>query len=160
MTEHVDLPIWPSKGNRRKLDQQWLELLERHGLSAFLEGSIEAPAQLLKAIEEFNGGLFWDCHETLEAVWLDTSYPLRLFHHAIIKVAVGLYHATRHNRRGARIKLSEGLRLVRVFRPVFMGVHTDVLCREVSEWLARLERDGPVDWGHLDGIPLPRIERE
>ncbi len=61
VTEHVGLPIWPSKGNRRKLDQQWLELLERHGLSAFLEGPIEAPAQLHKAIGEFNGGLFWDC---------------------------------------------------------------------------------------------------
>ena len=160
VTEDVGLPNWPSKGNRRKLDQQWLEVLERNGLAAFLAGPIEAPAQLHKAIEEFNGELFWDCHETLEAVWLGTPYPLRLFHHAIIKVAVGLYHANRHNRRGARVKLSEGVRLLRVFRPVFMGVDTDALCRDASEWVERLERDGPIDWGRLDAIPIPRIDRE
>jgi len=96
-------------------------------------------------------------NETLEAVWLDIPYPLRLFHHAIIKVAVGLYHATHHNRHGARVKLSEGLRLLKIFRPVFMGVHTDALCRDVSEWLARLEQDGHVDWGSWTPSPFPAL---
>ncbi len=84
------MPRWPSGGNRRKLDELWLEKLERHGLSSLLpETPAEGPPQLYKAIDEFNGRLFWECHETLEDVWRNTPYPLRFFYHAIIKVAVG-----------------------------------------------------------------------
>ena len=46
-------------------------------------------------MEQFNGGEFWECHETLEDVWRETPYPFRLFHHAVIKTAVGFHHLTR-----------------------------------------------------------------
>ena len=104
----ASLPRWPSKGNRRKLEEMWLEALEHRGLQAFLEEApAEAPAELHKAIMEFNAGLFWECHESLEDVWRGTPYPLRFFYHAIIKLAVGFYHMSRHNRHGARVKLSD-----------------------------------------------------
>ena len=58
--EENDLPCWPSKGNRRKLDELWLEKLECDGTSAFLtETPAEAPPELYKALEEFNGRMFW-----------------------------------------------------------------------------------------------------
>ena len=88
-----DLPLWPSRGNRRKLEESWLLQLELRGLSAFLpEEPSKAPPAVYKAAEQFDRGDFWDCHETLEEVWLQAPYPLRLFYHSMIKVAVGLYH--------------------------------------------------------------------
>lgn len=156
--ENFELPCWPSGGNRRKLDELWLEKLERHGLSSFLpETPAEGPPQLYKAIDEFNGGLFWECHETLEDVWRNTPYPLRFFYHAIIKVAVGFHHLSRHNRHGALSKLSDGVRLLRVFPKSYFGVCTDLLRQETYPWLVRLEGAGPIAWGELDAMPTPQI---
>ena len=157
--EEADLPLWPPKGSRRKLDGLWLEKLERFGLSTFLpEPHAEGPRELYSAIEQFNSGLFWECHETLEELWLHTPYPLRLFYHAIIKVAVGFHHLSRHNRHGARVKLSDGVRTLRLLPPSFLGVHTDALCRDSCEWLSRLESAGTLDWSELDSLPTPLIE--
>ncbi|MCI0439385.1 MAG: DUF309 domain-containing protein [Chloroflexi bacterium] len=157
-TSPFDLPRWPAKGQRRILEQQWIEALERYGLPAeLLEPPLETPRALFKAVDEFNGGLFWECHETLEDVWRETPYPLRFFYHAIIKAAVGLHHARRRNLHGARVKLSDSARLLPLFQPAFMGVRTDRLLEDVSAWLARVERDD-VDWDGIDALTPPRIE--
>ena len=157
-TQVVDLPLWPSKGNRRKLEGLWLQELERHGVSAILPASCDkAPPELYKAIEQFNSGQFWECHETLEGVWRNTPYPVRFFYHGIIKVAVGFHHLSRHNRYGARLKLSEGVRLLRLFHPVTFGVRTGPLSRDASTWLERVESAGPLDWKELDGLSTPHI---
>ena len=152
------LPERASGGNRRRLEELWLEQLERHGLPAYLpEPPAAAPPQLFQAIDQFNDGAFWNCHETLEEVWLDTPYPLRFFYHAIIKVAVGLHHMGRHNRHGARVKLSDGVRLLRLFPPEYMGVGTGRLLNDTSWWLGRVNVEGNVDWGEIDGLPRPVI---
>ena len=153
------LPRWPSRGNRRKLEESWLRQLELRGLSAFLaEDPPEAPEALLSAVQQFNGGDFWDCHETLEEVWLQTPYPLRLFYHSIIKVAVGLYHVGRHNGHGARVKLSDGVRVLRLFPPEFMGVGAGRLYDDARRWLALVDSSGRVDWSELDALPRPTIQ--
>ena len=149
-----DLPRWPSKGNRRKLEAIWLDELETHGTpDGLLQPPSESPVQLFEAVEQFNRGLYWECHETLEEVWLETPYPLRFFYHAIIKCAVGLYHANRHNRHGARVKLSDAVRLLSLFQPQFLGVRTDALFSDISDWVERVERTDRVDWAVLDALP-------
>ena len=156
--KEIDLPLWPSR-NRRKLEELWLERLERHGLSALLiEPPAQVPPELHKAIEEFNSGLFWECHETLEDVWRNTPYPLRFFYHAIIKVAVGFHHMSRHNRHGAAVKLSDGVRLLRLFPPVFLGVRTDLLHQDSSTRLESVESAGPINWAEIDAISTPHIQ--
>ena len=157
--EQPDLPLRPSKGNRRRLDMLWLERLEEHGLFAFLqEQPSKQPPELDRAINQFNNHHFWGCHETLEDVWRSSPYPLRHFYQGIIKVAVGFYHLSRHNRKGATNKLSEGRRLLKVFTPEFSGVNTDQLCRDVQTWIARLSRPESIDWKEMDRLARPRIE--
>ena len=154
------LPCWPSGGNRRKLDELWLSELEQRGLQALLpEPPGEAPQDLYKASEEFNAGAFWECHETLEDVWRGTPYPLRFFYHAVIKTAVGFHHLGRHNRHGARTKLSDGVRVLQLFQPEFMGLWTDRLLDDASRWLSLVEGRDPVDWPKLDALPRPLISR-
>ena len=136
-------------------------MLEGDGLSPCLqEPHAEPPPQLYKAIEEFNSRLFWECHETLEHLWLNTPYPLRLLYHGIIKVAVGFHHLSRHNRRGSLAKLSEGVRLLRPFSPVYIGIRADLLCRDALGWLALLEGARPIDWNDLDARPTPQVSFE
>ncbi len=158
MTTAEPLPKWPSKGNRRRLEESWLDVLERDGLAAFL--AVEptpAPPALGTAIAQFNRREFWECHETLEAVWLTTPYPLRFFYHAIIKTAVGFHHLSRHNRHGATVKLADGVRLLRLFLPEYLGVRTESLLGDAAPWLRRLESDARLDWSEVDSLPLPTI---
>ncbi len=158
MKSNEILPLWPSRGNRRRLEERWLAELERSGLALYLAAPPRvAPGELRSGIEEFNDGSYWDCHETLEAVWLNTPYPLRFFYHSIIKAAVGLYHISRRNRHGARVKLADSVRLLRLFPPEYMGVRTGLLLEDVDRWLARVDADGPVDWQGMDALARPII---
>ena len=150
------LPTLPFR-NRRVLDAQWTDALRQHGIDRFGDcRSAEPLPELRGAIEQFNRGEFWECHETLEDVWRETAYPFRLFYHAVIKTAVGFHHLTRHNRHGAQVKLRDGVELLELFQPVWMGVRTDLLLADATEWLSYVEAP-TVAWSKLDGRAKPRI---
>lgn len=152
----TNLPLLPFR-NRRALDAQWTDALRRHGIDRFGDQrSNEPPPELRVAIEQFNRGEFWECHESLEDVWRESPYPFRLFYHAVIKTSVGFHHLTRHNRHGARVKLRDGVELLALFQPQWMGVRTDMLLIDATEWLSFV--DVPtVDWSQLDGQEKPCI---
>lgn len=155
-----DLATYPSRGNRREQDHLWLARLSQEGLSPFLGhlGEMpEAPVDLGKAIDEFNRGEYWRCHETLEGIWLPERYPLRLFYHGLIKAAVGLLHLERRNRHGAVVKLRDAVYTLAPFLPQFMGLDTGRLHRDVIERLALLRSGGPVDWEAIERLPPVRI---
>ena len=151
------LPTLPFR-NRRVLDAQWIDALRRLGIGPVRgwSGLRSLPRSCAAPIEQFNRGEFWECHETLEDVWRETPYPFRLFYHAVIKTAVGFHHLTRHNRHGARVKLRDGVELLELFQPVWMGVRTDLLLADAMEWLSYVEAP-TVAWSELDGRAKPRI---
>ena len=152
----VDLPVFPVKGQRRTLDAHWLAVLHREGLSPYVGAISEQPKELEVAIEEFNGGDYWRCHETLEHVWLSQEYPMRLFYHGLLKAAVGLLHLERHNRRGAAAKLEDAHYTLGPFAPRCMQVDTRQLLEDVDARLTYLHIDGDVDWQSVD--ELPRVQ--
>ena len=47
--------------------------------------------RLQKGIEEFNQQLFFECHETLEEIWLEEHGEDRRFYQGIIQIAAGYY---------------------------------------------------------------------
>ena len=153
-----DLPKWPCKGTRRKLEAIWLHELEEHGMpDGLLQSPSHPPPQLFEAVEQFNNGLFWECHETLEEVWLETLYPVRFFYHAIIKVSVGFHHMNRHNRHGAAVKLGDAVRLLPFFQPQFLRLRTEALLRDTSTWLESLYGSDHIDWPAVDAQSKPII---
>ena len=138
----------------------WLERLEEVGLTPFQDAFPDSPpAPLHRAVDQFNAGLFWECHETLEDIWLVTPYPLRHFYQGVLKIAVGFHHSGRHNARGCRNKLSEGLRLLKVFIPSFLGLDTEALAVETDRWLQMVSRGPRLNWTALDAEPRPRIRQ-
>ena len=87
---------------------------------------------LAKAVQEFNSWRFYDCHETLEDVWLDaggksTDAALANFYQGIIKVAAGFHHVLRDNHRGAVLLLTDALRLLAPYHPQTLGVDVEAL---------------------------------
>ena len=155
--EAVNLPVFPDKGDRQSLDQLWLAKLHSEGTAALLPRSSEIPRQLQSAIAQFNDEQYWDCHETLEQIWLSEEYPLRLFYHGLIKAAVGMLHLYRRNCRGAKAKLSDAVDTLAPFVPAMMGVDVAQLHKDLSERLANLqsvpEGDQIEDWIGIEGLP-------
>lgn len=102
-----------------------------------MDGTLpDADVRLALAVDQFNQGDYYDCHDTLEALWRDERTTLRDLYKGILQIAVGLYHETRGNRRGALRLLESGAALCEPFAPVAMGLDIAALlaavrsCRE------------------------------
>ena len=143
-------PSTPSKGERPALDRQWLTLIQTQGISAFLQGPLVPPATLQTAVQQFNEGQYWRCHETLEEIWLVEGYPVRLFYQALLKSAVGLLHMERRNRKGSLSKLRDARTGLEPFTPSFMGINTGTLLSEVVSRIGLLEGDSMPDWADIE----------
>ena len=61
----------------------------------------DLPAQYLRGIELFNAGRFFESHEALEEIWLESEGPERELLHALIQSAAALHHFQRGNLKGA-----------------------------------------------------------
>ncbi|WP_107670605.1 DUF309 domain-containing protein [Cyanothece sp. BG0011] len=97
----------------------------------------------LQGIEQFNRREFYACHDTLEAIWIDAAESDKRFYQGILQVAVGCYHLTNHNWRGAVILLGEGVRRLRDYQPDHETVNVTQLLEESRELLKYLQHIDP-----------------
>lgn len=65
------------------------------------------PGQLLQAIREFNGREWFECHETLEELWIGETGEVRDFYQGIIQITVALHH-WRNGNFGGAVSLLKG----------------------------------------------------
>jgi predicted metal-dependent hydrolase len=99
--------------------------------------------EFLKGIEEFNARQFFECHETLEAVWKEQTSPRREFTQGVIQTAVAFYHLGRDNQAGAIKLFHRALPRLRKFGPSCYGVDAQVLAQAVDDALSLLENYEP-----------------
>ena len=97
-----------------------------------------APPELIRGIEEFNAGEFFEQHETLELLWRDTRAPVRGLYHGILQVGVGFHHWRNGNFHGASTLLEEGIERLRPFAPRCQGVDVDALVADATAARERL----------------------
>ncbi len=142
----------------------------------------DAPPQaLLRGIAQFNEREYFECHETLEALWLveraeararygDPTYGARntkpgargyeycdQMYKGILQVGVGCYHLLRGNYRGAILKLRTGCDYLRPFAPRCMGVEVGALIEQAERLRAAAAALGPERTAEVDRALLPRI---
>jgi hypothetical protein len=99
------------------------------------------PPGLLRGIEEFNRRQFFECHETIEAVWMAETRAIRLLYQGILQVGVALYHVEGDNWRGAMKVLSRATPKLAHFTPTCMRVDVSQLLADtrcVHQHLAQL----------------------
>lgn len=152
-----NLPTHPLKGQRRALDQQWLTKLHREGHPALPPGIPKPPTALKLAVTQFNQGQYWQCHETLEEIWISEEYPLRLFYHGLIKAAVGLLHLQRQNHLGASLKLRDAEYTLAPFSPHMMGIDIATLLDDIKQRLELIDSDLSPIQNSIDLLPPVQI---
>jgi len=99
------------------------------------------PAELQRGIEEFNGGDWFECHETLEELWVGEKGELRDFYQGLLQIAVALYHWRNGNLKGALHLLRKGSDCLRRVSAPCQGVDVARLIEDagrVEEALAAL----------------------
>jgi uncharacterized protein len=87
----------------------------------------EAPEELRRAIEEFNRGDWFECHETLEELWVGAKGELRDFYQGLLQLAVAQHHWRNGNFKGALILLRGGVDLLSRVAPACQGVDVAAL---------------------------------
>lgn len=102
-----------------------------------------------QAVEQFNQGDFYACHDTLEAIWIEAPTFEKNFYQGILQVAVALYHLGNHNWRGAVILLGEGLNRLRKYQPEYEGVDVDRLIIDGTSLLTTLQKIGAEQVGNV-----------
>jgi hypothetical protein len=111
-----------------------------------------------RAIEEgiclFNSGKFFEAHEALEAVWLESSGAEKTFLHGVIQIAAAFHHQQRSNLQGFRSLLEKGWKKVEPFGAARDGMDLDSLDRQLRPWRERLQRRAG---GEIKPPPLPQI---
>ncbi|WP_036028175.1 DUF309 domain-containing protein [Leptolyngbya sp. PCC 6406] len=101
------------------------------------------PPTFRDGIAQFNQGEFYDCHDTLEAIWMTADIPDKPFYQGILQIAVALYHLSNHNWRGAAILFGEGSRRLEPYEPTYYGINVTDLLDRAAEWLIALQELGP-----------------
>lgn len=64
----------------------------------------------------FNTGEYYKCHDVFEELWNRAREPERGIIHGILQCAVGMYHLSNQNHRGAMVEFGEGVSKLRRLR--------------------------------------------
>ncbi|MGB3492550.1 MAG: DUF309 domain-containing protein [Elainellaceae cyanobacterium] len=100
------------------------------------------PAELVLSVEQFNQKQFYECHDSLEALWMEASEPEKNFYQGILQVSVAFYHLGNYNWQGSVILLGEGRRRLQKYQPAYAGLDLDAFVTEVTEILLLLQQSG------------------
>ncbi len=128
----------------------------------------EIPPEFWQGVEEFNQQQFYSCHDTLEALWMEAPQPEKKFYQGVLQIAVGLYHLSQKNWKGAVILMGEGLGKLDYYYPDYSGINVEQLMDETSQLLKALQIAGaekveeflPLmqSQGVVQGLKLPKIQ--
>ncbi|WP_416676320.1 DUF309 domain-containing protein [Egbenema bharatensis] len=130
----------------------------------------EVAAEFWHGVEQFNQGQFYECHDTLEAIWMEATEPQKSFYQGVLQIAVALYHLSNQNLRGATILLGEGINRLRRYLPSYATVDVEQLLDQSVALLRILQQAQPEQVPQFaeqvkllqpvaenDGLILPRI---
>jgi predicted metal-dependent hydrolase len=99
---------------------------------------IEEERRLMRqAVDCFNSGKFFDCHEFFEDLWHEEPPRERNFMQGMIQIAVGCEHFKRGNLKGAISLTTQGLEKIRKYPSRHRGVRLAQLANDAGEALGQ-----------------------
>lgn len=91
-------------------------------------------------IQQFNNQEFYQCHDTLEAIWIEALETDKRFYQGILQVAVACHHLSNRNQRGAIILLGEAIRRLNDYQPDYYDVNVSELMQQSINLLQTLQQ--------------------
>jgi predicted metal-dependent hydrolase len=87
----------------------------------------DGDPRLLDAVERFNHGEWYACHDLLEDLWHQCQGPDRQALQGLLQIAVAHLHLERDNLRGATVLLGEGLGRLKPYGNEALGLQLEPL---------------------------------
>ena len=114
---------------------------------------------LAEAARLFNRKFYFECHEVLEQVWMESLGDEKQFLQGLIHIAVGFYHAAADNYKGASKQIEKGIRRLTPSLPERDGLDVTGLVdpsRNALEKVERGLRGEEILWNEND-VPVMRL---
>ena len=102
-----------------------------------------SPESFSQGIQQFNQRQFYECHDTLEAIWIEAPEMDKRFYQGILQVAVACHHLSNQNLRGAMILLGEGIRRLSDYQPDYQNIDVTMLLEDSMSLLQTLQQIAP-----------------
>lgn len=115
------------------------------------------PKELLLAVEQFNRGDWYECHETLEELWVGERWEMRDFYQGLLQLAAALHHWREGNLKGATLLLEKGANLLRRVPPVCQTVELEPVLAAADRLGRELSRLGPERMASVDPKLIPKL---
>jgi predicted metal-dependent hydrolase len=116
------------------------------------------PGQLLLAIRQFNNREWYDCHETIEELWLGETGEMRNFLQGTLQISVALLHWRNGNHGGAVSLLKSGVKYLKCVSDVCLWVDVLALIADSERVRISLEELGTERMASLDSTHIPLIK--
>ena len=110
-----------------------------------------------RGIEEINRQSFFEAHDLWEELWMDTTGSHRLFYQGLIQTAVGFYHLSNDNFKGACSQFGKALAKLELYLPSFHGINTQLLVENIRTCLSDAVSLRDVGKGEFDEAKIPQI---
>ena len=110
-----------------------------------------------RGIEEFNRQYFFEAHDLWEELWMETTGNNRLFYQGLIQTAVGFYHLSNENYKGACSQFGKAVAKLQQYLPAYHGINTQELVNCVRECLQDAEMLKVGQTNKFDEAKIPLI---
>ncbi len=111
-----------------------------HPPQAQIQQSVGVDPRLREGVALYNHQQFFECHEVLEQVWLNTTDSSKDFYKGLIQAAVACYHWSLGNRPGALTLARSACRYLKRYGPVYHELDVEQFLQQFSElfqWLRK-----------------------
>jgi len=119
--------------------------------------SSSPSGEILQALGEFNRGDWFECHETLEDLWIGSEDETRWFYQGMLQIAVALLHWRNGNFGGAVSLLTGGADYLQRVSPVCQRIEVAALAVEAERFREELTRLGPERMAELPAALIPKM---
>ena len=107
------------------------------------DACLESPPDgLIQGIEEFNQGRFYECHETLEDLWMAEPRDIRQLYQGILQIGVAFHHLRAGRYQPVVTLLQRGSEYLRPFAPSCMRVDVEHLLEVIAPFASALVISG------------------
>lgn len=115
------------------------------------------PGQMLLAIRQFNSRQWFECHETLEELWIGEKGEVRDFFQGILQIAVALHHWRNGNYGGAISLLKGGVTLLSHVSDACLWVDVVQLVSDANRMRDVLQELGREKMHELPSALVPQL---
>lgn len=113
------------------------------------------PEQYYLFIQKFNEGEFYECHDLLEAIWMEEK--TNKFLQGLLQLSVGLYHFGYGNIKGARWMFNNARTYLSRYRPVYWDMDVERVIAYLEDCLAALPKEDSIPYTQVADISFPSI---